>query len=378
MKIKSIVTYLFLIAISVLFMLYLDGPGGSYLLAVLLLAAALSIALCVYTKYSVSAEVSVSEDVLNKNDPAGISVTVHKRGILPTAVLHAEFFSSYHFEPLTPVSAQAVCTGRNGCVFKAEFSARYFGKGKLGLSSFYVSDYLGLCSFRVPVAGSMLSARIYPDVPDVNRKDGFARSLTDAAAFDDSEETSQSAFAIHGTPGYEHRPYVPGDSLKLINWKLSAKRDDLFVRQMEGSVGTEQVFVLDKMGGDRDLEQLAAEALLGLTAQFVRSELPVKLFIRFTDVWEEIAVNNPAELAQLRHSMTDFAFEQGGVNRFPPVPSGSRAVVFSVDAEQGLSSYLDRLTSGGKECSAAAAKITVPSERLWKIERDEAVIRFVG
>ncbi len=378
MKVKSVCAYLVLTAISVLFMLYLDGPGGSYLLTVLLLAAVLSVSLCVYTQRTVTAELSVSEDILNKKDRVTLTVSIRKRGVLPSAVLEAEFFSSDHLEAASALRVRTVCMGRGGCVLEAEFSARYFGKAKLGLSSLRVSDYLGLCSFRVPLRRSMLDIRIYPDIPDISRRDGFARSLADAAAFDDSEETSQSLFAFQGTPGYEHRLYEPGDSLKLINWKLSAKREDLYVRQPEGSSGTEQIFILDKMGGSRGAEQLAAEALLALAARFAGSELPVKLLIRFSDVWEEIPMANPSDVELLRYSLTDFSFLPDGVNRFPASFSGSRAVIFSPNAEKGLLAYMAGCAARGKDCSAAAAEITVPAERVWRIQREDAVIRFDG
>ncbi|MCM1333857.1 MAG: DUF58 domain-containing protein [Bacteroides sp.] len=377
MKIKPILAYLVTVAVSVLFMLYLDGPGGSYLLIVLLLSAVLSVALCLYTKRSVSVKLSVSEDVLNKGDVLLLTVSVKKRGFLPSAVFCAELFASDHLAPRSPLTLKAVCLGRNECLLKAEFSARYFGKAKLGLSAFTVSDYLGLCTFHIPVRGGMLDARIYPDLPEIHRKDGFARSLTDAAAFDDSEETTESLFAFQGSPGYDHRLYEPGDSLKLINWKLSAKREELYVRRIEGVGGAEQIFILDKMGGDREREQLVAESMLGLIAQFARSELPVKLLIRFSESWEEVVVANYADLNQLRYTLTNFGFLSEGVNRFPTSFSGGRAVIFSVSGGVGLLSYMAELTALGKDCSAAVATETA-GNRLWRIEREDAVVRFVG
>lgn len=378
MKIKAILAYLVLIAVSVLFMLYLDGPGGSYLLTVLLLAAAISAAICVYTKYCVSASLGVSEDIVEKGDRVILTVTVKKHGFLPSAVLCADFFASDHLESRSPLSLKAVCMGKKGCVLRAEFSARCFGKARLGLTSLTVSDYLGLFGFKVPVAGSVLDVRVYPAIPEIRRKDGFARSLTDAAAFDDSEETSESAFSIQGTPGYEHRLYEPGDSLKLINWKLSAKRDELYVRRMEGSCGAEQVFILDKAGSARPSEQLAAEAMLGLMAQFARSELPVKLLIRFSEGWEERNVTNYAELMQLRYAMTDFTFLPEGTNRFPASFAGSRAVVFSAKGGAGLLSYLDEMTARGKDMSAASADAETSGNRIWRIGLEDGVIHFIG
>ncbi len=376
MKIKSILEYLALITVAVLFMLFLDGPGGGYLLIVLVAAAVVSIGLCIYTKHNITSQLEISEDILNKGDIVQLSVIVKKSGILPTAVLTAEFFAGYNFKPKSSMKISTVMFGSDECVFKSEYIAEYFGKGKLGLSAFSVSDFLGLCSYRIPISQSMLEVKIYPDVPEISSRDNFARRLADAALFDDSEDTTQSVNGFNGTPGYEHRPYVPGDSLKLINWKLSAKRGELLVRRFENSSGAEQVFVLDKKGSDNDTNQLTVEAMLGLVAQFAKTELPVKIIIRFSDIWEEIAVQNLVDAAQFRYKMASYAFSNDNINRFPSSFSTDRAVIFSPYADNGLISFMEQKKSSGKNCSAAVC--IGDGSDIWKIEKDNEQIRFVG
>lgn len=376
MKIKSILTYLVLIAVSVLFMLFLDGPGGGYLLIVLVLAAIASVGLCLYTKRNISSRLQISEDILNKGDCVQLSVIIKKSGIFPTTVLTAEFFSSYNFKTLSPTKVSAVMLGRDECVFKSEYKAEYFGKGKLGLSAFTVSDFLGLCSYRVPISQSMLEVKVYPNIPDISERDSFARNLSDEAFFDDCEDTNAAANCFNGTPGYEHRQYIPGDSLKLINWKLSAKRGELFVRCFEGSGRAEQVFILDKKGVDNDADQLTAEAMLGLADRFAKMEIPVRVCLRFDGLWEEISVQNPADAAQLRYKMTDYAFSDNNVNRFPSTFSDERAVIFSPCADNALIGFMEEKKSVGKNCSAAVC-IGGGSD-IWKIEKENGQIRFVG
>ncbi len=376
MKIKSILEYLALVTVAVLFMLFLDGPGGGYLLIVLVTAAVVSIGLCIYTKHNITSQLEISEDILNKGDIVQLSVIVKKSGILPTAVLTAEFFAGYNFKPKSSMKVRTVMFGHDECIFRSEYIAEYFGKGKLGLSAFSVSDFLGLCSYRIPISQSMLEVKIYPDVPEISSRDNFARSLADAALFDDSEDTTQSANGFNGTPGYEHRPYVPGDSLKLINWKLSAKRGELLVRLFENSSGAEQVFVLDKKGSDNDTNQLTVEAMLGLVAQFAKTELPVKIIVRFTDIWEEIAVQNLADAAQFRYKMASYAFSNDNINRFPSSFSADRAVIFSSCADNGLIGFMEQKKSSGKNCSAAVC--VGDGKDIWKIEKDNEQIRFVG
>lgn len=376
MNIKSIIAYLMLIVVSVLFMLFLDGAGGCYLLIVLVLAALASISLCLYTKRSVTTSLSVSEDILNKGDTVRLSLTVKKRGILPTSVLSTEFISGYNLIPLSAKKVSTVMLGREDNVFSAEYKAEYFGKCRLGLSSFVVSDFLGLCSFRIPISQAMLEIKIYPDIPEIREGDSFARGIADSAVFSDSEETTQSVHSFNGTPGYEHRQYTLGDSLKMVNWKLSAKRGELLVRCLEGAGNAEQTFILDKKGKDHDSDQLTVEALLGLTAQLSRLELPIRVYVRFGDLWEELAITSPMDVGQLRYRMTEYSFSENNVNRFPNTINTEQLVVFSPAADAGLQHFLDNMRAVGKNCSVAAA--CTGNGEINKIETDNGQIRFIS
>ena len=375
---KGIAAYVFLIIVSILFMLFLDGQGGSYLLIALITAAIISVSLCIYTRYCTSIKTEVSSDVLNRGDIACVTVKIGRKGIIPTSFITAELYSSYHFIQEGEKAIRTVIYGKDKYSRSFNFKAEFFGKGKIGVGSIAVSDYLGLISFRLNILGTITTVKIYPDIPEINGREGLARSLTDAAAFDDSEETTESAFSISGSPGYEHRKYEPGDSLKLINWKLSAKRKELLVRKLEGSLGSEQIFILDRGASSekdnntaRTSEQLITEALLGLMGQFAKSELPVKLIIRFGDVWEEISVTNPVELSDLRYRFTDFVFSPDSIGRLPDC-EGEKAVIFSacpdsrflsyIDAKPGITGVTDRLISG--------------SEKIGRAERDNKDIIF--
>ena len=378
---KKIAAYIFVIGVALLFTLYLDAQGGCYLLIALGAAAVISIVVCIYTRNAVSAAVTVSGDILNRGDIVKVTLDIVKQGRIPSSIISAEFMSSFHFSaenaPENKVKAAFFASER--ITFSAEYRARFFGKGKAGIACLTVTDYLGLISFRVNVSGGMAQIKVYPDIPAVNGREGLARSLADAALFEESEETTQSLFAVSGTPGYEHRKYEPGDSLKLINWKLSAKKQELFVRRLEGSSGSEQLFLLDKSCSAaeeektaREEEQLAVEGMLGLLMQFAKSELPVKLMIRFSDSWEEISCLTPSDVSDLRYRLTDYTFSRDKTGRLPAV-TAERPVIFSACCDKGLVSYLAEKSGA----SAAVSGGNEAGKEIWRILRDNEDIDFV-
>lgn len=66
-------------------------------------------------------------------------------------------------------------------------------------------------------------------------------------------------------PGSERRPYQPGDELRQVDWKATARRRSLQVRLPEAERGGEQLLLLDRSGSlapgslrrDRDQRRLA-------------------------------------------------------------------------------------------------------------------------
>ncbi len=378
---KKIAAYIFVIGVALLFTLYLDAQGGCYLLIALGAAAVISVAVCIYTKNAVSAAVTVSGDILNRGDIVKVTLDIVKQGRIPSSIISAEFMSSFHFsaENASGNQVKAAFFASERITFSAEYRAMFFGKGKAGIACLTVTDYLGIISFRVNVSGGMAQIKVYPDIPAVNGREGLARSLSDAALFEESEETTQSLYAVSGTPGYEHRKYEPGDSLKLINWKLSAKKQELFVRRLEGSSGSEQLFLLDKSCSAaeeektaRGEEQLAVEGMLGLLMQFAKSELPVKLMIRFSDSWEEISCLTPSDVSDLRYRLTDYTFSRDKAGRLPTV-TAERPVIFSACCDKALVSYLAEKSGA----SAAVSGGNEAGKEIWRILRDNEDIDFV-
>ncbi len=378
LHIKNVISYLLLTGLAVLYTLFLEAPGGSYLIIALVSAAVISVAVCIYTRYVLTAKIEINTDILNRGDTVKADLILDKTGILPSSFIEAELFSSYHFSAAQPQKLRTAVFGRDKLFFSCGYKAEFFGKGKIGVSTITVTDYLGLISFHVNIPKAIAEIKIYPDIPEVDRREGLARSLTDAAAFDDSEETTQSVFAINGTPGYEHRKYEPGDSLKLINWKISAKRGELFVRRPEGSSGAEQTFILDKACSvnpetldARREEQLVVEGMLALMMQFAKTELPCSLAVRFGSDWEKFPVVTPTDVSDIRYRLTDFVFSEDAVGRLPASAEGHCAV-FTARCDAQIAGFV----SGYEDRAAAAPKTEIHSENIWTIVRDEEDIRF--
>lgn len=135
----------------------------------------------------------------------------------------------------------------------------------------------------------------------------------------ENEEREEGvAVSFGGTAGYEHRDYVQGDSLRRVNYKLSAKKRRLMVR-LDESGGTESTNILLTSDADGD----CAEQALALADRLVPSGSPVNVYHK----GEVFFVAAPPSVDKLREWL---AFrELGGEYLADDMPSGSVCVVIS-------------------------------------------------
>lgn len=77
-------------------------------------------------------------------------------------------------------------------------------------------------------------------------------------------------------PDYEIREYIPGDDLKAIHWKLTAKQEKLMVRERLAA-GHNKVNVLLQLTKDSDLNDKLMCSLNSVCRHFLLSDFPVEL-----------------------------------------------------------------------------------------------------
>ena len=171
---KALISFIFMIAISVLFMLFLDGPGGSYLLISILSALIISFLVFLWSKKTISANVELSEDILNKGDILKITVQLRKKGFLPTSFIRFSFSSSVHFNSEGRKIYSTIIFAQDSYFVEESITAAFFGNGNAGVTDMVISDYLGIFSYSLNDPSLYKTIKIYPDIPEVSGRDNFS------------------------------------------------------------------------------------------------------------------------------------------------------------------------------------------------------------
>ncbi len=328
--IKGVISYILALALTIVFALFLNASVGWFMLIALILAPILSVFFALLTKSSLSIECDMESVKLSKGDSCEISVTLRNKTIFPTTPIELNILNG---DGVTAEDEGVITTimPLSSKTITIKFNANICGRSEIGIKELRVSDYLGLFSF-VPksIKDKTLTQIVYviPDVAQVSPKDErILRVMQESLNGEDSEDTKESTInTFGGFPGYDKREYVPGDPIKRINWKQSAKRNKLLVRlddEMNASsvnVVLDGYFNRDKLPEDAYAPMVAQDAVenaLGIIRVLVMNDYSVNFYARFEDSFSLFEIEDEKDVENLRMQMAEYGFSERQRNRFP-------------------------------------------------------------
>lgn len=339
------VGYLAAIGIALMFTLYLDGGIGVMMLAFLLVMPLLSLSLTLIGKRGMEIRIQLPDEC-SKGKQIEASLTLTKKTPLPMPFLRLRFYADAHFAPLNASAAElpeppmcdpnaflgelryhhALRLYEKHCAVqhtpdmlpfcftmglqreytcKILLDTRYCGSGEVWISHGELTDFLRLFRFRLHKE-PRASVLILPMIPSIQPDNRLFRSVANEAVTADEESEATPVFSASATPGYEHRDYFPGDSLKRVNWKLSSKRHRLMVRKDEPAALAKLTVILDfhrnpswgSMKKCLAAEQLLIEGALGMLSLCLRQGYPCVLYYQDENAaWTQFSADMPEQVA---------------------------------------------------------------------------------
>lgn len=158
-----------------------------------------------------------------------------------------------------------------------EIIAKYRGLYDLGPIEIEISDALGIFTRKRKIY-SNTPVKVYPRIHRVERinlksMQSYGTLTTKQKAFEDNTSVS------------DIRKYSPGDSIKRIHWKVSAKKKNLFVKNYEMTGSAATYIFLDfkkncyKGENIRDLEEKAVEASSSTISYLLNNSVSIEMYI---------------------------------------------------------------------------------------------------
>lgn len=187
-----------------------------------------------------------------------------------SAPQNLSFCKSYHLVPKEKIANQT------------EILCKYRGEYNIGIKDVIITDFLGIFRIKYP-SPSTISMSVLPKIYEVDR-------ISLAPIDNDAKLLRFSRGNSSEPPDCEIRKYVAGDSIKLINWKVSAKKNSLFVRQQSDVQDGKIILIMDMTYIDCDdytriiIEDKIIECALTVANYLVRKSVPVSIVYQYEGV----------------------------------------------------------------------------------------------
>jgi uncharacterized protein (DUF58 family) len=275
-----LVIYLQAIFFSVMFLMFINGSVGWAMIYVLVGAGTASAVSCFLSRKHFSVEVKSLAGLTEFGGRMTFEVIVRKTGFC--FIPHMEIYLDDSSDAVVRTSLLF----RRQSVVRVGFKASRSGINTVTAQNAQIRDFWGLIKLDVPL-GSRAYAAVTPKYVEYNGPEIFPSTLPS----DDEDAEEGKTVISGGMPGYERREYVPGDSLRRIDYKLSAKKQKLMVR-LDESGGCAAVNLLIADGGLSDCGDMA----YALASKLVQSGGRVKIIHK----GQSISAGTPETLMKMR------------------------------------------------------------------------------
>ena len=342
--VKGIINYIFAMVFAVIFALFLDANVGWFIVLTLLLAPLMSVFLAWLASRMLRFSCEMEEALLSKGDICTMQVSVQNRSIFPTPPIDVQLTNEAGARCENPRLLVTVLP-KAVKEFEVVFHARISGLSMVGIEGARVTDYLGLFSF--PIKGIEYSSlqqkvAVIPNMAEISaRDDNLVKVMQSSLQADDSDDTVEnSGQTFGGFPGYDNREYVPGDPIKRINWKQSAKRNKLLIRlddEMASkavNVVLDSVFHMDAVDvktvsflqqyqglrADEILPKVAEDAVenaLGIMRVLIRHGYTINFYAYMEGSFCRYELADELDLDAVRLELAYYSFSKEDVARIP-------------------------------------------------------------
>lgn len=267
------------LGVSFVFLLLCALSMGNRMYLLLSLLMAITWVLAYLSVRSAEKSIQVTHGLnntkVNRGDSVAMEVSVSHKSLLPIAPVRLKMRATSN----TPSAVIHLTElGRRKQKVAYRFAAEHVGAMFPGVESFTVSDVFGLFKKEHKPDNTGNELLVLPVPFDVE-------PLTFAAG-DMGVETMKRAMEDPSSPS-DFRSYQPGDPLKRIHWKMSARKREIIIRQFEEPALPDALVMMDTSppelpeGMEEDKLNFLQDAVLETAASVVSCQIshenPVRL-----------------------------------------------------------------------------------------------------
>ncbi len=283
-----------LLILAFIFILLLGGREYYSIFYAVSLIILCSFLYCRYIKRGVSAIIFSDRNEISRNERVRYEILLQNNTILPifdTRLIVKSLAVDYRVNYIAPLRQLRI---RGDKAF--EKRGRYI----LGPMEISGREPFGLFGWDAELPPK-LNITVFPRVYQTDFIQYFLRDENGAGALSIRQNSNGP---------YDVRKYIYGDNFKKMHWKLSAKYDELMVREYKDSERAGIRILLDMRGkayDDRGEEE-ALSLLLSCAASFLQHNMMAEVLLLNREI-SRVMIKDKSEFEKLLYSLVDMKFE---------------------------------------------------------------------
>ena len=224
---KNRISYAFILIVAVALFIFYHNFFFFYLLVITALLPILSYNVSKYVWKNIKAEIHIPVVSIGCNNSITSDFVIDNKTFFPMPSLMLKFRTENHYYPNDEIQQVTLPLRRGKNTYGWSISSVYAGRICFYGDSISMNDYLGLFRFEKEWK--------YENAVNVmpNQSDVIMNVIENTMTSGDEQDNDSGNSTPDVTQVKEFREYVPGDRIQMVNWKISAKHDTLYVKEFE-------------------------------------------------------------------------------------------------------------------------------------------------
>lgn len=260
--------------------------------------------MCVYPK--VTYEQMLSQEVVTKGESLSYILCMRNDSRWVCPCIEVEFYRSNSILQAYFQKKWITIGDREEKVYTYDVLCTHSGKYEMGIRQMYIQDFLGI--FKLPYkVRQPYQVTVYPRILPIQ---AFQLMRQSGDSLNREKEVGQGDVNLFSGI----RAYTYGDSMKQIHWKMSAKRQELLMKENGGMGVTSTNIVLDvSMPTDQAavkllLEDKLIECIVSVSYYYIQHSMPVQL-IYHNQTLQAIEVDQIEDFQRLYEEVSYIKFD---------------------------------------------------------------------
>lgn len=225
--------------------------------------------------------------------------------LVPKASIRASLVETHHIGLMLMGRAQSI----ESILYKAHLC----GLEEIGIDKVIYRSFFSFFKKEVKIEGTK-QIKLLPEVRVLGQMQPFNEFLKHLITCKGTTHGADQVALDGEEVGYELRPYMEGDSKRLIHWKIAAYRNELLVRQrLQSSRQRNNIFlILNPFLSEREARECAViedkllTTFISIVSYYLEREHEVQVAYYKNKVWKYIKMDRTLQIEELKKRLGDY------------------------------------------------------------------------